>query len=246
VTSAPVAEIFSSLAGEGPHVGRRHIFLRLAGCDLDCDYCDTPTDPTAPAEIEREPGESVQLPNPLTVDTVLAEVRRLEERAPGHAHLAVTGGEPLLYTDFLLELLPRVREAGLPVYLETAGVHPEELPPLLPFLDVVAADIKLPHHCGRAYREQSECFLEICAQAPVELLVKIIFGRRTPWDEVEEALELVNGVAPEVEVTLQPIHDPDGRPGLTGDQLLLAHVRASALHRNLRVLPQVHKLVNIK
>jgi 7-carboxy-7-deazaguanine synthase len=246
VTSAPVAEIFSSLAGEGPHVGRRHLFLRLAGCDVNCDYCDTPTDPAAPAEIERAPGEVVRLPNPLSVEAVLGEVLGLEERAPGHAHLAVTGGEPLLYAGFLQELLPLVRETGPAVYLETAGVHPDALPPLLPLLDVVATDVKLPHHCGRAYWEESECFLEICAQAPVELLVKIVFGRRTPWGEVEEALRLVAETAPGTEVTLQPIHGADGRPELTGDQMLRAHERASAVHPNLRVLPQVHKLIELK
>jgi len=246
VNGAPVAEIFSSLAGEGPHVGRRHIFLRLAGCDVSCDYCDTPTNPTAPAQIERAPREVVRQANPMAVGMVLAEIRGLEERAPGHAHLAVTGGEPLLYPDFLLELLSLVRETGPPVYMETAGVHPEALPPLLPLLDVVAADIKLPAHCGRAYWDESECFLEICAQARVELLVKIVFGKRTPWGEVEEALRLVGKAAPEAEVTLQPIHEPDGRPELTGGEMLRAHVRASAVHPNLRVLPQVHRLMGIK
>jgi len=246
VTGAPVAEIFSSLAGEGPHVGRRQIFLRLAGCGVGCDYCDTPTDPAAPAQIERATGEVVRPANPLTVGAVLAEIRGLEERAPGHAHLAVTGGEPLLYAKFLRELLPLVREMGLPVYLETAGVHPDALPPLLPFLDVVAADIKLPAHCGRAYWDESEKFLEICAGADVELLVKIVFGKKTPWDEVERALKLVNKVAPKVEVTLQPIHGANGRPELTGAEMLRAHVRASAVHPNLRVLPQVHRLLGIK
>ncbi len=246
MTGAPVAEIFSSLAGEGPHVGRRHIFLRLAGCGIGCDYCDTPTDPQAPAEIERAPGEVVRLPNPLAVEDTLREIRGLEERAPGHAHIAVTGGEPLLYAEFLRELLPLVREMGPPVYLETAGVHPDALPPLLPFLDVVAADIKLPAHCGRAYWDESEKFLKICAGADVELLVKIVFGKKTPWGEVERALRLVNGIVPEVEVTLQPIHGADGRPELTGAEMLRAHERASAVHPHLRVLPQMHRLIGIK
>ena len=196
--------------------------------------------------IERAPGEVVRPANPLTVGAVLAEVRGLEERAPGHAHLAVTGGEPLLYEKFLRELLPAVRELGLPVYLETAGIHPEALPSLLPFLDVVAADIKLPAHCGRAYWGESKNFLEICAGAGVELLVKIVFGKKTPWDEVERALRLVNEFVPEVEVTLQPIHGPNGRPELTGAEMLRAHVRASDIHRRLRVLPQVHKLIKMR
>ncbi len=247
MSTAPLAEIFSSLAGEGPHVGRRHIFLRLAGCDLGCDYCDTYTDPETPARIEREPGSGdfFSLPNPLETGEVLREIKGLEERAPGHVHLALTGGEPLLYPEFLLELLPLVRKLGLAVYLETAGIHHEALPPLLPDLDVVAADVKLPFHCGRAYWEESGKFLEICQKADVELVVKIIFGKKTPWAEVERALRLANEVAPEVEVTLQPIHGPDGRPELSGEELLRACIRASALHSRIRLIPQVHRLLSL-
>ncbi len=248
--TAPLAEIFSSLAGEGPHVGRRHIFLRLAGCPYSCDYCDTYTytDPEAPARIEREPGSGdfSTLPTPLETGEVLREIEDLEERAPGHAHLALTGGEPLLYPEFLQELLPAVRELGLAVYLETAGIHHEALPPLLPNLDVVAADVKLPFHCGKAYWEESGKFLELCIGADVELLVKIIFGKKSPWEEVEHALRLVNEVAPEVEVTLQPIHSPGGRPDLTGEEMLRACIRASAIHSGIRLIPQVHRLISIK
>ena len=38
---APIVEIFSSIQGEGLLVGRRQIFVRFAGCNLDCNYCDT-------------------------------------------------------------------------------------------------------------------------------------------------------------------------------------------------------------
>ena len=131
------------------------------------------------------------------------------------------------------------------IYLETAGVHHEALPPLLPHLDVVAADVKLPFHCGKTYWEESGRFLELCNGADVELLVKIIFGKKTPWEEVERALRLVNEVAPEVEVTLQPIHGPDGRPELSGLELLRACIRASAIHYRVRLIPQVHRLIGV-
>lgn len=42
-------EVFSSVQGEGAHIGERHLFLRLAGCNLRCRYCDTPVDAEPPA-----------------------------------------------------------------------------------------------------------------------------------------------------------------------------------------------------
>ena len=40
--SGYLSEVFVSFQGEGAHIGRRHLFVRLAGCNLRCSYCDTP------------------------------------------------------------------------------------------------------------------------------------------------------------------------------------------------------------
>ena len=40
--SAYIDEIFASIQGEGPWIGQRHIFIRFRGCDISCQYCDTP------------------------------------------------------------------------------------------------------------------------------------------------------------------------------------------------------------
>ena len=37
-----LSEVFSSIQGEGLYVGDRHLFVRFAGCNLNCQYCDTP------------------------------------------------------------------------------------------------------------------------------------------------------------------------------------------------------------
>lgn len=96
-----VSEIFRSIQGEGLRAGAVSVFLRLAGCNLRCRWCDTPY------ALEAAPGEQMSLAQ------VLARVK-----AAGLGEVVVTGGEPLLQpqTPALLEALTR---AGRQVTVET-------------------------------------------------------------------------------------------------------------------------------
>ena len=96
-----VNEIFHSLQGEADCVGFPTVFVRLTGCPLRCQYCDT--------EYAFHSGEWLDL------EAVLARVR--EFRA---AHVCVTGGEPLAQPN-CLKLLERLCDAGFSVSLETSG-----------------------------------------------------------------------------------------------------------------------------
>ena len=65
-----VSEIFSSVQGEGPHVGERHLFIRFCGCHRACQFCDTVVERTETVVIEKIAGSGQfdQLPNPLSVE----------------------------------------------------------------------------------------------------------------------------------------------------------------------------------
>ena len=69
-TPGNLVEIFSSIQGEGVLVGRRQVFVRLAGCSFGCRYCDQPEarSPAAAARVEKEPGSGrfVEMPNPVS------------------------------------------------------------------------------------------------------------------------------------------------------------------------------------
>ncbi len=68
-----------------------------------------------------------------------------------HDTIGLTGGEPLLHTPFLVELLPQVRSVtSLPVYLETGGHRPEQLDTILPYIDSMGMDFKLPSTSGES------------------------------------------------------------------------------------------------
>ena len=96
-----INEIFHSLQGEADCVGFPTVFVRLTGCPLRCQYCDT--------EYAFHSGEWLDL------EAVLARVREF-----GAAHVCVTGGEPLAQPN-CLKLLERLCDAGFSVSLETSG-----------------------------------------------------------------------------------------------------------------------------
>ena len=158
-----VVEIFSGIQGEGTHVGERHLFLRLAGCGYDCDYCDQPEARRAQrtALVERTPGgrNFVRLANPIPAVAIAMILRRLYRAAP-HRALAVTGGEPLVQADFLKALLPIARQEGMRILLETNGTLPREMKRLAGLVDIVSMDLKLRSATGRPFpRARHEQFL---------------------------------------------------------------------------------------
>jgi len=109
----PVVETFHSLQGEGLHAGRSAFFLRLAGCNVGCSWCDT----RHSWELEAHPRRS------------LAELAEevAGAAAAGAAFAVLTGGEPLEHDlgplcDALTAAAP-----ALPLHLETSGAAPVAL-----------------------------------------------------------------------------------------------------------------------
>ena len=96
-----LTEIFLSLQGEAATAGWPTVFVRLTGCPLRCQYCDT--------AYAFHGGQWWE------IDAILAEVAR-----QGVRHVCVTGGEPLAQKR-CLELLRRLCDAGYDVSLETSG-----------------------------------------------------------------------------------------------------------------------------
>ena len=121
MTRLKITEIFHSLQGEADTVGIPTVFVRLTGCPLRCQYCDT--------AYAFHGGEW------WDVDAILARVREL-----GAQYVCVTGGEPLAQKS-CLELLTRLCDAGLRVSIETGGAMSlEGVDPRV----VLVVDVKTP------------------------------------------------------------------------------------------------------
>ena len=247
---ARLIEIFSAIQGEGLNVGTRQIFIRFALCDLRCDFCDSAHTWSIPStcQIEKTPGcrDFETHSNPVSMSDLLDWVER-QNQLGLHDSISLTGGEPLLSAAFLVEFLPEVRSlTALPIYLETGGHRPEQLSLILPYLDSVGMDIKLPSVSGENYWQAHQEFLQLCYHAQVEVFVKIIISDRTNPSELEEAGKLVSSVNPTIPVFLQPVTPIAGKELLVAprpDRVLAWQALMKRFVKQVRVVPQTHKMI---
>ena len=105
ITELPLMEYFYTLQGEGFHSGKAAYFIRLAGCDVGCVWCDVKES----WDAAEHPHHSIQ----HLVNGALGFPGRLA---------VVTGGEPLLYN--LDALTAELKQAGFQTNIETSGAHP--------------------------------------------------------------------------------------------------------------------------
>jgi len=143
--TAPVMEVFASIQGEGAFVGEPQVFLRLRGCPVRCRWCDTPgslrvrsSDRARIAATAERGGDRREDPwvTPFRAACWIAEV---EPGAP--RTVSVTGGEPLMWPEFLLGLKSMLTPRR--VHLETAGAHPRTLARVIDAFDHVSLDLKV-------------------------------------------------------------------------------------------------------
>jgi organic radical activating enzyme len=226
---AAVLEIFQSRQGEGICVGDSQVFLRLGGCNLVCDYCDTPE--SIPVQSGRERS--------------LEEIGEALERLRGHrTHpvLALTGGEPLLQVSFLQELVIPLRARGWKIYLETNGTMPEALEKIVGACDWIAMDLKVPSAIGRDVWEAQRWFLRVGGD---KIFVKMVLTDSTAEAELQQGVALVAAVRPDIPLVLQPA-TPWGRAGSIPLERLASWWAWTARRlSDVRIIPQVHRLWGI-
>jgi len=252
--SLNLVEIFSSVQGEGIHVGESTLFLRFGGCDLRCRWCDSPNTwrPATQCRIqtERGAGGGRDVPNPVSLADVLDALDALD--LPAHRWASLTGGEPLLQASAAEMLARALRARGARVYLETHGLASDALQQLVDAVDLVSMDWKLASDVQRAegpqaqaavdFHEAHAAFLRVARTAP-EVFVKVVVTPATRDEEIDRMAACIAAVDSATPVVLQPV-TPFGavREGLAPERLLALAARLSLSLPDVRLIPQTHKL----
>ena len=215
-----VKEIFTSIQGEGPYVGYKQLFIRLCGCNLNCSYCDTDFGENNSKEYSTQ--ELINICN-----------------ANNDCHsVSLTGGEPLLYPDFIKQL---GEKCDLPLYLETNGTLADKLEEIIDFITYISADIKLPSATGlKPLWEVHEEFFKVGVQK--ELFAKVVFDKNINDFEIYKITHLCKKY--NVELILQPMMKGKS---LSVDSDFLYNIlnKCLKIHPKTRLIPQVHKFLDV-
>ena len=246
---AYLSEIFSSLQGEGEFVGRRHLFVRFAGCNIRCSYCDTPDSlvRVPSCRVDYPSGENETVDNPIDIARLNRVIERMIEEDPAIDMIAITGGEPMVQHGFLARWL-NADPPARPCLLETNATISRDLAQVLMGIDTVSADIKLESNSGESgLAPLHEEFLRRAATAKTRLYVKLPIDDRTVAAEIDAAVALVVDCVPNARIYVQPISDPTSDAWCGSPATLVAAAgQIRRRHADVGVLPQMHKLAGLR
>ncbi|MFT4570354.1 MAG: 7-carboxy-7-deazaguanine synthase [Hyphomicrobiaceae bacterium] len=244
-----LSEIFSSWQGEGLRSGERHLFVRTAGCNLRCSWCDTPESlvRVPQCRVTDSSGNTRLLVNPVPFDVLAQIVAEACTADPALSMIAITGGEPVVQAKALATWLAKFPPPRL-CLLETNAVVTRDLAALLKHIALVSADLKLPSNTGEGdlWTEHRD-FLVICQETGTALYVKIPVDATTDLDDVRRAADLVRVLAPAATVFVQPLTEVDSVEWTVGDDRLhacVAEMRARAVDARMGI--QLHKFLGVR
>ncbi len=217
--STKIREIFTSIQGEGPYVGQKHIFVRFCKCNLNCAYCDTDF--------------NSQNAKDYNIDDLALNLADNDAEV-----ISFTGGEPLLELDFLKEFLSEYKsKLNKKIYLETNGTLYKNLAQIIDYIDIISMDIKLESATGQKnlFFENEE-FLKIAQKK--ETFIKAVFDENISDVEIEKTTTLAKKY--NTLLILQP-----KMPINKGLDLDNIYNKFYKKYKNIRLIPQVHKYLNL-
>lgn len=241
---ANLREIMESVQGEGLLMGCLQVFVRLAGCNLRCSYCDTPESREASAVCKVYPHTGLRLSvqneaNPVSPSKTSEIIRKYFTSR----WISFTGGEPLLKPDYIRESAVLLKPLGYRLVLETNGTLPGSLADCLAYFDYISMDWKLPSAAGADYSSVHEQFLSLAIQKPC--YIKIVITQDTGEAEICDAFKRIAKVSPDTPVILQIATSGASCQSPAIDKMLAYQKLGLDYLEEVRVLAQLHRLLGL-
>ena len=208
---------------------------------MNCAFCDTDFARKDFCRVETSAGSMTfrDEKNPLDAARVAELIKNFRDEVPTHS-VSFTGGEPLLHADFIAEVAALT---DAKIFLETNGTLVDELKKISAAVDFVSMDIKLPHVVGKNLFAVHEKFLR--AAVDKDLCVKIVVTGLTSDEEFLSAVELVANVDEKIFVVLQPVTPVNNVPAVNAKKFLSWQAVALRRLRDVRIIPQTHKSIDM-
>jgi len=231
---APINEVFFSYQGEGIYAGIPQIFVRFVGCNLRCNYCDT----TKSLDIKKSNLKY------FTTQALFEYILDIFEKNKNNFYgqkpsISFTGGEPLIYIDFILELVQKYLKNKFSVYIETNGTLPQQIKKLYKYCDVVAMDIKFKSACKKDLFKEHKLFITNCKN---KVFIKTVITKATTKEEFIKAVNLVSNISNKIKFIIQP----SSFDNITNKKVFEFYSIAISKLKDVRILPQLHKLWKVQ
>jgi organic radical activating enzyme len=229
-----INEIFTSIEGEGIYLGTKTLFIRFAGCPLRCFWCDTPY------------ALSIKDGKEYTIDDAK---RLIDENFIANTFKAnLTGGDPLLQYKQAYAIAEYLKNKDIITYLESACYDSKRFAYLLPKIDICKIEFKLQDSDAsndhmRLIEEEMRC-LDLAIKNKKITYIKIVVSNRSNYQEIEN---LVDEIFKRVDTNningfvIQPAYGYE--PAM--EQLLKIYDRLYRYYKEVRIIPQIQKVMSI-
>ncbi|MCL1971959.1 MAG: 7-carboxy-7-deazaguanine synthase QueE [Endomicrobia bacterium] len=233
--TAPIYEVFFSYQGEGLYTGLPQIFVRFAGCNIKCGYCDT-------AYSIKISDKAVY----ITACELLKQIKKTYKANKksftcGKPSVAFTGGEPLIYAGFLAYIIPALKKEGFSIYLETNSTMPKQLKKILNLCDVVSMDFKLASDCKKSFWKEHEEFLKLSKK---KSFIKCVITNKTKFKEIQKSAAIIKKISKNTHFILQPSTTKKDIPKPVNLYKFYSYILKEL--PNAHLMTQMHKIYRIK
>jgi organic radical activating enzyme len=235
-----LSEVFTSIEGEGIFLGTKTLFIRMAGCHLKCYWCDT----------------AYALPMDSGVTYSIDDAKKLISNSlqPNTFKVNFTGGEPLIQYEAVTELAKFVKDdKGLRTYLESACYDARRFAKVLPYIDICKVEFKMSdskvvdiNSYIDLLHNELEC-LKLAINDKKLTYIKVVVTNSTRKKEFKSLLTLIfenlkssNDISG---LIIQPVY---GFGQISLEHLLNFYDLAYSFYRDVRIIPQLHKLIGAR